>query len=82
MYTMYFCLEDHEPVIRCWHAIPRVGDTVSLAELDDTGATYKVMDVLWEGDDEPTLSIHLNRADGLLRRIIQTATKPTPCNAD
>ena len=32
MFTMYFCYDGKDPVIRCWPAVPRVGDTVGLAE--------------------------------------------------
>jgi hypothetical protein len=83
MLTMYFCYDGQEPIIRCWPAIPRIGDTVALPELEDKGDSFKVADVLWEGDDhEPTLSIHLKRSDSLLRRIVKSAHKPTPCNGD
>jgi hypothetical protein len=79
MLTMYFCFEGYDPVIRCWSQIPRIGDTVALAELEDAGESFKVIDVVWEGDGEPTLSIHLKRSEGFLRRILQSST-PTPCN--
>jgi hypothetical protein len=81
MLTMYFCCDGHDPVIRCWPEIPRIGDTVALSELEAEGDSFKVVDVMWEGDDEPTLSIHLKRAEGFLRRILNTASKPTPCNS-
>jgi hypothetical protein len=81
MLTMYFCLEDRDPVIRCWPAIPRIGDTMALPELNDR-ESFKVTDVVWEGDDEPTLSIYLKRSDGFLRRIVRSASAPTPCNGE
>jgi hypothetical protein len=81
MLTMYFCCDGHEPVIRCWPEIPRIGDTVALPELDGQGDSFKVVDVMWEGDDEPTLSIHLKRSEGFLRRILNATSKPTPCNS-
>jgi hypothetical protein len=80
MITMYFCLDGHDPVIRCWSAIPRIGDTVALSELESKGETFKVVDVMWEGEDEPTLSIHLKRSEGFLRRILNASTTPTPCS--
>lgn len=81
MLTMYFCVDGHDPVLRCWSAIPRIGDTVALPELEAQGDSFKVVDVMWEGDDEPTLSIHLKRAEGFLRRILKASSAPTPCNS-
>jgi hypothetical protein len=82
MLTMYFCYDGRDPVIRCWSAIPRIGDTVALSELGEEGTSFKVTDVVWEGDDEPALSIYLKRADTLIRRIVRSAVAPTPCNGD
>jgi hypothetical protein len=80
---MYFCYDGRDPIIRCWPAIPRVGDTISLPELEEEGDSFRVTDVLWEGEDhEPTLSIHLKRADGFIRRIVKSTRTPTPCNGD
>ncbi len=82
MLTMYFCLEERDPVIRCWPAIPRIGDTIALPELEDERNLFKVTDVVWEGDHEPTISIYLKRSDGFLRRIVRSAAAPTPCNGN
>ena len=82
MLTMYFCYDGRDPIIRCWPAIPRIGDTIALPELEDEGDSFKVTEVVWEGDQEPTLSIYLHRADGFLRRVIRTAASPTPCNSE
>jgi hypothetical protein len=81
MLTMYFCYEGRDPVIRCWSQVPRIGDIVSLPELDEEGDSFKVVDVMWEGDGDPTLSIHLKRSESFLRRILNTTSKPTPCNS-
>ena len=80
MQTMYFCVEGRDPVIRCWSQIPRIGDTIVLAELEDAGESFKVIDVVWEGDGDPTVSIHIKRSEGFLRRIFNPASRPTPCN--
>lgn len=80
MLTIYFCYEGRDPIIRCWPAIPRIGDTVALPELEDEGESFKVIDVVWEGDDEPTLSVYLMRSDGLLRRLVRSTIAPTPCD--
>jgi len=82
MYTIYFCVDGHDPVIRCWSTIPRIGETVALAELQNVAESFKVNDVVWEGDGDPELSIHLKRSDGLLRRIIKPAGASTPCNTN
>jgi hypothetical protein len=79
MHTMYFCYEGRDPIIRCWREIPRIGDTVALPELDDEGDSFRVMEVVWEGEDEPTLSIYLKRADGFIRRLVKSSRAPTPC---
>jgi hypothetical protein len=81
MLTIYFCVDGHDPVIRCWSSIPRIGETVALTELEDVGETFKVADVVWEGDGEPTLSIYLKRSEGFLRRILKTSNTSTPCNS-
>lgn len=83
MLTMYFCYEGRDPIIRCWPEIPRIGDSVALPELEDEGESFKVADVLWEGEDhEPTLSIDLKRSEGILRRIVTSTRRPTPCHGD
>ena len=82
MLTMYFCYDGRDPIIRCWPAIPRIGDTVALSELEDEGGPCKVTEVVWEGDHEPALSIYLKRADGFFRRIVRSTSTPTPCNGD
>jgi hypothetical protein len=80
MLTIYFCYDGRDPIIRCWPSIPRVGDTVALPELESEGDSFTVVDVLWQGDDEPTLSIYLKRSESFLRRIINLKNTSTPCS--
>ncbi len=66
MITLYFCLGDNAPVIRCWPSVPRIGDTIALPELGGNLKHLKVFDVIWEGSDE--LSISVNVYETVLRR--------------
>ena len=76
MLTMYFCYDGTDPVIRCWPAIPRIGDTVALPELEDVSGLFEVTDVVWEGDHEPALSIYI-RPSKLEQH--HGGRNPTPC---
>jgi hypothetical protein len=58
MFSLCFCWDDHPPVMRTWPAAPRVGDTVILPEFGDLNV-LKVRDVVWEGYDDPSMSVHL-----------------------
>jgi hypothetical protein len=62
MLPVYFCLEDQPPVMRYWSHTPRIGETISLPELGGSLAPLKVFDVVWEGHDEPSVSVYLHRA--------------------
>jgi hypothetical protein len=80
MLTMYFCYDGKNPVIRCWPAIPRIGDTVALSELDDVSGLFEVTDVVWEGEDEPALSIYIRQSKLEQHRGGRGSTRPTPCD--
>lgn len=62
MLTIYFCLDDNAPVLRCWPSAPRIGDTVLLPELGGNLNPLQVFDVVWDGFDEPTVRVHVHRA--------------------
>ena len=62
MLVLYFCLSDAPPVIRYWSSAPRIGDTVALPELGGNLDPLRVYDVIWEGIDEPTVSIYVHHA--------------------
>jgi hypothetical protein len=77
---MYFCYDGNEPIIRCWPAIPRIGDTIALSELETVSGLFEVTDVVWEGDHDPSLSIYI-RQSKLEQHLPGQATRtPTPCN--
>jgi hypothetical protein len=61
MLVIYFCLDDHAPVMRYWPATPRVGDTIALPELGGSLDPLKVYSVVWEGYDEPSVTVFLHR---------------------
>ena len=62
MHTIYFCLDDNAPAIRLWPSPPRIGETVSLPEFGGNLSPLKVYDVVWEGFDEPSVSVYLHHA--------------------
>ncbi len=62
MLTLYFCLEDSPPVLRYWAACPRIGDLVALNEFGGTVAPLRVYDVVWEGADDPSVSVYIHQA--------------------
>jgi hypothetical protein len=79
MFTMYFCYDGKDPVIRCWPAVPRIGDTVGLSELDDVSGLFEVTEVVWEGQDEPALSLYIKQSK-LEQHRERGNGVPTPCN--
>jgi hypothetical protein len=62
MVSLYFCLDDCAPVMRCWPFVPRVGDVIVLPELGGNLNRLKVFEVVCEGDDEPSISVYLHHA--------------------
>jgi hypothetical protein len=62
MYAIYFCLDDAAPVMRMWSMLPRTGDIVSLPEFGGSLVPLKVGDVIWEGYEEPTITVFLHPA--------------------
>ena len=59
MLTLYFCLKDAAPVMRCWPSAPRIGESVALPELGGNLNPLKVYDVIWEGFEEPSVSVYV-----------------------
>jgi hypothetical protein len=76
---MYFCYDGKHPVVRCWPQIPRIGDTVALSELEEVSGLFEVTDVVWEGDDEPALSIYIAQSKLEQHRKGRATRHPTPC---
>jgi hypothetical protein len=62
MLTLYFCLDDGPPVVRLWPLAPRIGDTVALPELGGNLNPLEVVDVVWEGFEEPSVSVFVQPA--------------------
>ena len=62
MIVIYFCLDEAAPVMRLWPSAPRVGDTISLPELGGNLDPLKVYSVIWEGYDEPSVTVFLHRS--------------------
>lgn len=62
MVTLYFCLDDNAPVMRCWSFVPRVGDVIALPELGGNLKRLKVFEVVCEGYEEPSVSVYLHHA--------------------
>jgi hypothetical protein len=60
MLTIHFCLGDKSPVLRYWPSVPRIGDTVALAELGGNLDPLRVYDVIWECAEETTVSVYLH----------------------
>jgi hypothetical protein len=60
--TLYFCLDSNAPVLRYWCSAPRIGDTVALPELGGNLDPLRVYDVIWEGFEEPSVSIYVHHA--------------------
>ena len=60
MLTIYFCLTDREPVLRYWCTAPRIGDTIALPELGGNLDPLRVYDVIWEGFEEPSVSVYVH----------------------
>jgi hypothetical protein len=60
--TLYFYWKDYAPVVRYWSFVPRVGDTVVLPELGGNGNGLQVCDVVYEGFDEPNISIYVSQS--------------------
>jgi len=62
MLTLYFCLKDAAPVLRYWSSVPRIGDMIALPELGGNLDPLRVYDVIWEGFEEPSVSVYVHHA--------------------
>ena len=74
MITLHFCLDGITSVTRFWPSVPRIGDTVSLAELGGNLNPLRVYDVIWEGTLEPSISVfvHQTKIEHALCHDVQT----------
>ena len=62
MLTIYICLDGSTPVVRRWCSVPRIGEVISLPELGGNLDPLRVFDVIWEGFDEPSVSVYVHHA--------------------
>jgi hypothetical protein len=58
--TLYFCLDGNAPVLRYWPFVPRIGEAIVLPELGNNLSPLRVVDVVCEGYDEPSISVYLH----------------------
>ena len=61
MVHIYFSFDDMTGVMRSWTAVPRVGDSVAVAELSAKHGPLVVTDVVWEGDGQPVATVFVSK---------------------
>ena len=61
MVNVYFCFDDQVGVMRSWTVVPRVGDSIAIAELSAKLGPLVVTDVVWEGDGQPVATVFVNK---------------------
>jgi len=61
MVTVYFSFDDKVGIMRSWSVVPRVGDTIAIAELSEKLGPLVVSDVVWEGDGQPVATVFVNK---------------------
>jgi hypothetical protein len=61
MVNIYFSFDDKVGVMRSWTAVPRVGDSIAIAELSANQGPLVVTDVVWEGDGQPVATVFVSK---------------------
>ena len=64
MVNVYFCYNDKVGVMRSWSAVPRIGESVAVAELAGKVGPLIVSDVVWEGDGQPVATVFVSKRPG------------------
>jgi hypothetical protein len=64
MVNVYFCYDDKVGVKRSWTVVPRIGDSVAIAELSGKLGPLVVSDVVWEGERRPVATVFVNKRSG------------------
>jgi hypothetical protein len=64
MVNVYFCYDDKVGILRSWPVVPRVGDTIAIAELSAKVGPLVVSDVVWEGDGQPVATVFVSKRTG------------------
>jgi hypothetical protein len=65
MVNVYFCYDDKVGILRSWSVVPRVGDTIAIAELSAKVGPLVVSDVVWEGDGQPVATVFVSKRKGV-----------------
>ena len=61
MVSVYFSFDDRVGVMRSWTVVPRVGDSIAIAELSSKLGPLVVTDVIWEGDGQPVATVFVGK---------------------
>jgi hypothetical protein len=61
MVNLYFCYDDKVGVMRSWTVVPRVGDSIAVAELSGKLGPLVVSDVVWEGNGQPVATVFVSK---------------------
>jgi hypothetical protein len=64
MVNVYFCYDDNVGLMRSWSVVPRIGDTIAIAELSAKVGPLVVSDVVWEGDGQPVATVFVSKRKG------------------
>jgi hypothetical protein len=64
MVNLYSCYDDKVGVMRSWTVVPRVGDSIAVAELSGKLGPLVVSDVVWEGDGQPVATVFVSKRGG------------------
>ena len=64
MVNVYFSFDDTIGVLRSWTVVPRVGDSIAIAELSGKLGPLVVTDVVWEGDGQPVATVFVSKRSG------------------
>ena len=64
MVNVYFSFDDTIGVMRSWTVVPRVGDSIAIAELSAKLGPLVVTDVIWEGNGQPVATVFVSKRSG------------------
>ena len=64
MVNVYFSFDDSIGVMRSWTVVPRVGDSIAIADLSAKLGPLVVTDVVWEGDGQPVATVFVSKRSG------------------
>ena len=64
MVKVFFSFNDKIGIMRSWTVVPRVGDSIAIAELSGKLGPLVVTDVVWEGDGDPVATVFVSKRSG------------------